>query len=394
MFSTGDLFAVARIGDRACSRRDGSIQRRIVPQRADGVVPRLDVRFAREACGRDRHPFGDRQHASAAAGGHVASDDVRQRAAIADDGRNRVDHRFRGDAAERFFPDRRDDEDARQREIVRRRRYRGRRHDLWVLAEVDAGDRVQRSAAVPRLHDEDRNVGAPRSEHVGETREQQQALVRRRVDERHEGARFGWRHDRRPVDRRLERRADQSDFLAVHAGEELAARERVIDVLEISALVVAEAADGKGRGDAAPAGFGHRREDHRVSVAGDQLIRSEAVELARDDFFELRSLGAIGPRLVVVPRHEQRDRNAFLGVAHDGTPLRRSARGEERSIDALLRQVILDRENHRALEASRRHDAARMTRIREPLHDRAETLRDARGRIADAVIVHEEKPHD
>ena len=37
-----------------------------------------------------------------------------------------------------------------------------------------------------------------------------------------------------PVDRRLERRADESDLLAVDVGQELAAREDVIDVLEVA----------------------------------------------------------------------------------------------------------------------------------------------------------------
>mgnify|MGYP003694413723 CR=1 FL=1 len=79
----------------------------------------------------------------------------------------------------------------------------------------------------------------------------QQAFVRRRVDEGHERARLGGRHNRRPLERRLDRRADEAHLVAVVVGQKLAARERVIDVLEVPRLVVAEAADGERGGDAA-----------------------------------------------------------------------------------------------------------------------------------------------
>ena len=45
------------------------------------------------------------------------------------------------------------------------------------------------------------------------------------------------------------------------------------------------------------------------------------------------------------------------------------------------------------LEAGRREDVARMTGVCEPLHDRPQALRHAGGRVADAVVVDEEKPH-
>ena len=120
--------------------------------------------------------------------------------------------------------------------------------------------------------------GRLRSEHVGEPREQQQPLVRRRVDERHERARFGRRDDGGPVDRRLERRADQPDFVAIQVGQELAARERVIDVGEVATVVVAESAHREGSRDAALPCARHRLENHRMAVAGDQLIGRELVE--------------------------------------------------------------------------------------------------------------------
>ena len=69
-------------------------------------------------------------------------------------------------------------------------------------------------------------------------------------------------------------------------------------------------------------------------------------------------------------------------------------RREARHIDALRSQVILDGEGHGTLEAGRREDVARMTGVGEPLHDRAQALRHAGGRVADAVVVDEEKPHN
>ena len=64
-----------------------------------------------------------------------------------------------------------------------------------------------------------------------------------------------------------------------------------------------------------------------------------------------------------------------------------------RHIDAMLSQMILDGEGHGTLEAGRREDVARMTGVREPLHDRAQALRHAGGRIADAVVIGQEKSH-
>ena len=45
----------------------------------------------------------------------------------------------------------------------------------------------------------------------------------------------------------------------------------------------------------------HRREDHRVAVAGDQLIGREVVEQRLEEREVLRRLGAIGSGLVVMP---------------------------------------------------------------------------------------------
>ena len=62
----------------------------------------------------------------------------------------------------------------------------------------------------------------------------------------------------------------------------------------------------------------HRLEDHRVAVAGDQLVGRELVQQAVEQREVLRGLRAIGPRLVVVARQQQRDRHALDGVVHDG----------------------------------------------------------------------------
>src|SRR5438105_3284770 len=67
---------------------------------------------------------------------------------------------------------------------------------------------------------------------------------------------------------------------------------------------------------------------------------------------------------------------------------------EKRRIDALLYQVILDGEDHAALEAGGRQDVARMPGILEPLHDRAQAVRDASRGVADAVVIDEKKPHN
>jgi hypothetical protein len=55
--------------------------------------------------------------------------------------------------------------------------------------------------------------------------------------------------------------------------------------------------------------------------------------------------------------------------------------------------MFLDRERDGAFEAGRREDVARMARIGEPSHDRAETLRHTSGWVVDAVVIGQEKPH-
>jgi hypothetical protein len=106
----------------------------------------------------------------------------------------------------------------------------------------------------------------------------------------------------------------------------------------------------------------------------------------------------------MVPRQQQRDRHVSDAVVDDRASgrSRRLAAGSgslgggcrRRERDALLPQVFLDREGHRTLEAGSRQDMARMTGVREPLHDRSEAVRDPGRRIADAVIVNEKKAHD
>src|SRR4029077_15235918 len=95
-----NVFAVALSGDLTRSRAHRSIERLVVPQGADRLVPRLDLLLAREAGRLGGHPLGNRQDAAAAAGGEIAADDAGQGAAVADDRRNAVDHRFGGDATE------------------------------------------------------------------------------------------------------------------------------------------------------------------------------------------------------------------------------------------------------------------------------------------------------
>ena len=63
------------------------IQRRIVPQRTDGVIPRLDFLFAGKAQRLERHPIGDGHDASAPASGEIPANDLRQGPAVADDRR-------------------------------------------------------------------------------------------------------------------------------------------------------------------------------------------------------------------------------------------------------------------------------------------------------------------
>ena len=71
-----------------------------------------------------------------------------------------------------------------------------------------------------------------------------------------------------------------------------------------------------------------------------------------------------------------------------------TVRCQLRQRDALLVQVIFDRERHTAFEAGRREDVARMTAICQPFHDRPQALCDASGWVADAVVIDQEEPHN
>ena len=213
----------------------------------------------------------------------------------------------------------------------------------------------------------------------------------------------GRRDDGGPVDRRLDRRADEAHLVAVDVGQVLAAGEGVIDVGEMFRRVVAEAADGKRGRDAAAAGALHRLEDHRVAVAGDQLVGLEVVDQTIEQAKKLCAFRPIRPRLVVVAGHEQRHRDVADGVVHDwtigcplaaGLPRRAPVRRAGRQLDPLISQVLLDGEGDVALEAGRRQHLALMTRVFQPLDDGSQALRHARGRVADAVVVHQQKSHD
>jgi hypothetical protein len=131
-----------------------------------------------------------------------------------------------------------------------------------------------------------------------------------------------------------------------------------------------------------------------VSVAGDQLIRMEIVQQSFEQRQVLAGLGGVRPRLVVAARQEQRDRHGADRVVHDRPLALAPGRLERRRRHPLLRQVLLDRERHWTLEACRCEDAALMARLSEPFDDRAQALRHAGRRVADAVVVDQKEAHD
>ncbi len=59
MLLTRRLLTVTRLGDLTRSGRHALIQREIVPQRADGVEPGLDVLFIGKPNSLDRQPVGE-----------------------------------------------------------------------------------------------------------------------------------------------------------------------------------------------------------------------------------------------------------------------------------------------------------------------------------------------
>src|ERR1700730_7964562 len=106
MFLARHSFAVPLLCDLTRSGCDRVIQRGIVPERADRLVPGLDLLFARERRRLERHPIGDRQNASAPALAEISADDLWQGSTVADERWNRVDHGFSGNSAKRLFPHR------------------------------------------------------------------------------------------------------------------------------------------------------------------------------------------------------------------------------------------------------------------------------------------------
>ena len=128
----------------------------------------------------------------------------------------------------------------------------------------------------------------------------------------------------------------------------------VIDILEIPSGVIAKASYGERGRDAARVGARHGFEDHRMAVAGDELIGRELVHQPLEQREEPSGLGAIGTRFVVVARQEQRDRYASDVVVHAGRfaapPMRprRAADGIRAGARTLLREVFFDREGTRA----------------------------------------------
>src|SRR6266852_3446581 len=118
MFHARHAFAVPLACDLVRSRRERVIERGIVPERTDSLVPGFDLLFARKLRRLERHPIGDWQDASAPALAEISADDLRQGSTVADEGWNRVDHGFRRNPAKGFLPHRRHDEYARQGEVV------------------------------------------------------------------------------------------------------------------------------------------------------------------------------------------------------------------------------------------------------------------------------------
>ena len=85
MFRARHPFTVTIFRNLACACRHPVVQRCVIPERADGVEPRVDLALTRQRRGLERHPLGNREHSSAAASTEIAADDVRERSAIADE---------------------------------------------------------------------------------------------------------------------------------------------------------------------------------------------------------------------------------------------------------------------------------------------------------------------
>src|SRR5216110_1038400 len=78
MLLTRHFFAVPLFGDLTRTRGDRLVERGIVPESADRVVPRSDFLFGRQLHGVWRQPLGNRPHESAAAREEISADHVRQ----------------------------------------------------------------------------------------------------------------------------------------------------------------------------------------------------------------------------------------------------------------------------------------------------------------------------
>ena len=204
-----DILAVALVGDSTRPRRHRSVERGIVPQRADRLEPRSSS-FA-PAARRGIGPSSIRESAapSAAAVREVAADHVGQRAAIADERRDAVDHRLGGDAAERLFPDRRDEQDARQREVVGRRGTGGAAMICGYWLKSMPGMVFSAPPLWPDCTTSTGMSGRRDPSMSARRAKSSSPLCGGGIDERDEGARLVRRDDRGPVDRRLERRADK-----------------------------------------------------------------------------------------------------------------------------------------------------------------------------------------
>ena len=181
-----------RVDIRPCRPTAGSPRRTMVrPPRPSGTrsLSRL-------------HPCRHRQHDAAVA--HR----LRQRATVADQGRDAVDHRLGRHPAKRLV-------EHRGHQQQPGHPYRSRASGIGGLTTICGyrvrsrpSDGVQPGGGDARLHDQDRDIGARPAQHVGQSREQCGALVQRRIYEGQVTPRAlsGPRHFG-PHDRRRQRRA-------------------------------------------------------------------------------------------------------------------------------------------------------------------------------------------
>src|SRR5262245_3741067 len=106
MFSAREGFAVSLLGDSTGSRSNRLVKRSIGPERADRLGPSLALLLTREPGHVAGHPPMEGQNPSAATRAETAANNLRQRSAIADERRNRINHCFGRHSPEGLLPHR------------------------------------------------------------------------------------------------------------------------------------------------------------------------------------------------------------------------------------------------------------------------------------------------